>query len=219
MSCQKQISSIAPEKVAYWFFRLNGCLTIVNFIVHPDLIRSDEPRSQRTDVDILAVRFPNRCELLTSGKPMRDHEVFVSLGKIDLIIAEVKHGRCRLNGPWTRSHDKNLHRVLYSIGAFTKGDVSRVADALYRKGYYSNEQFRVRVFAVGAEKNSQLPEGVVQLTWKELLEFIHSRFSQYREHKAQHEQWDMEGKWLYKLSTELSQDKFVSTVLEAIDRF
>ena len=24
------------ERVAYWFFRLNGCLTIENFIVHPD---------------------------------------------------------------------------------------------------------------------------------------------------------------------------------------
>lgn len=86
-------------------FRLNGCLTIVNFIVHPDLIRPDEPRDQRTDADILAVRFPHRCELFTSGQPMRDHEVFDSGGLIDLVIAEVKHGRCRLNGPWTRPHD------------------------------------------------------------------------------------------------------------------
>jgi len=58
---------ISPEKVAYWFFRLNGCLTLVNFVVHPDLIRRDEPRSQWTDVDILAIRFPHRKELLTSG--------------------------------------------------------------------------------------------------------------------------------------------------------
>jgi len=25
-----------PEKIAYWFFRLNGCFTFENLIVHPD---------------------------------------------------------------------------------------------------------------------------------------------------------------------------------------
>jgi hypothetical protein len=47
---QQNLPEISPESVAYWFFRLNGCLTIVNFVVHPDLAREDEPRSQRTDI-------------------------------------------------------------------------------------------------------------------------------------------------------------------------
>lgn len=25
---------IDGEKISYWFFRLNGCLTIVNFVIH-----------------------------------------------------------------------------------------------------------------------------------------------------------------------------------------
>jgi len=36
-----------PEDVAYWFFRINGCSTITNFVVHPD-----QRGSQRTDVDL-----------------------------------------------------------------------------------------------------------------------------------------------------------------------
>jgi len=49
-----------PETIAYWFFRLNGCATITNFVVHPD-----RRGSQRTDVDVLAVRFPYWHEILT----------------------------------------------------------------------------------------------------------------------------------------------------------
>ncbi len=51
-----EIRPLDPEKIAYWFFRLNGFLTIENFVVHPELI--SDGTSQRTDADILAVRFP-----------------------------------------------------------------------------------------------------------------------------------------------------------------
>ncbi len=27
---------LTVEKVVYWFFRLNSCLTIENFVIHPD---------------------------------------------------------------------------------------------------------------------------------------------------------------------------------------
>src|SRR2546423_1250095 len=50
-----------PELLADWFFRLNGCATIQNFVLHPNLAGS-----QRTDVDLIAVRFPYRNELAQS---------------------------------------------------------------------------------------------------------------------------------------------------------
>ena len=75
-----------PEKLAYWFLRLNGCTTIENFIAHPD-----DMGSQRTDVDILGVRLPHRSELLTSGKPMHDHPAFTAMPRrIQIIFTEVK---------------------------------------------------------------------------------------------------------------------------------
>ncbi len=53
------IEWLDPEKVAYWYFRLNGFLQIENFVVHPT-----RQGSQRTDADLLAIRFPDRKEFL-----------------------------------------------------------------------------------------------------------------------------------------------------------
>jgi hypothetical protein len=50
-------NALSSERVASWFFRLNGCLTIDNFILHPDFINPSG--RQRTDADVLGVRFPN----------------------------------------------------------------------------------------------------------------------------------------------------------------
>jgi len=192
------IINLDPEEVAYWFFRLNGCLTIKNFVVHPD-----SRGGQRTEVDILAVRFPYRCELITSRKPMRDHEVFKSCNLIDIMIAEVKRVDCEINGPWTNRPDENMHRVLYAIGAFKKDDVPKVAESLYDEGYYQDDNFRVRIFAIGSRKNSDLEKDlpkVVQITWDEILGFIHDRFKKYQDLKADHPQWDRIGNFLYETS-------------------
>jgi len=196
---------INPEEVAYWFFRLNGCLTIVNFVVHPDF-----GGRQRTEVDILAVRFPYRCELITSGEAMRDHKVFQPSDLIDIVIAEVKSDHCEINGPWTNKPDENMHRVLYAIGAFKKDDVPKVAESLYSEGSYQNDNFRVRIFAIGSRKNSKLKKEVVQITWDEILGFIYDRFNEYRDPKKHHPQWDWIGKFLYKTSTSLhDKDEFI----------
>jgi hypothetical protein len=216
---QQNLPEISPESVAYWFFRLNGCLTIVNFVVHPDLAREDEPRSQRTDVDILAVRFPHRCELFISGKPMKDHKVFDSTNLIDIAIAEVKHGRCNLNGPWIKKSDQNIHRILYAVGAFSKRRVPRVAESLYKDAYYSDSKFRVRLFAIGSKRNDNLLPKIVQLIWDEILEFIYNRMTTYREHKAQHDKWDSVGKYLYQLSTNSPIDEFINSIKNSMQKF
>jgi len=196
-----------PETIAYWFFRLNGCATITNFVVHPD-----RRGSQRTDVDVLAVRFPYRAELLTSGDPMPDHPVFNSDGKIDIIFAEVKHGLCRLNGPWTNPEDENMQRVLYAVGAFDSHRAPEVAQALYQAGYYQDDIYRVRLFAVGERKNNAILPTVVQLPWDEILAFIFDRFTRYQAQKAHHGQWDSTGSWLYALASRRTQEEFIEIV-------
>ena len=47
------VPRIKTEQLAYWFFRLNGCLTIVNFLVH-----GERRGREGTDADILAIRLP-----------------------------------------------------------------------------------------------------------------------------------------------------------------
>jgi hypothetical protein len=199
--------TLNPETVAYWFFRLNGCSTIPNFVVHPD-----RRGSQRTDVDVLAVRFPHRAELLTSGEPMPDHPVFNSDGRIDIIFAEVKHGLCRLNGPWTNPSDENMQRVLYAVGAFDTRRVPEVALALYQKGIYRDDIYQVRLFAVGDGMNDEIFPTVVQLLWDEILVFIFNRFSRYQTQKAHHGQWDDTGRYLYKFASRCTLDEFVTAV-------
>jgi hypothetical protein len=51
------------EEIAYWYFRLNGFLTIPSFVLYPV-----QRGPQRTDADLLGVRFPHRGEFAdTSG--------------------------------------------------------------------------------------------------------------------------------------------------------
>jgi hypothetical protein len=75
-----------PERVAYWYFRLNGFFQIENFVVHPE-----RRGSQRTDADLLAVRFPHRAERLFDDPndvmADDDHRLSLSQNLIDVLIA------------------------------------------------------------------------------------------------------------------------------------
>ena len=186
-----------------------------NFIIHPDSRRG----YQGTDADILAVRFPFRCELQMSGKPMKDHEAFANSEKTDLVIAEVKRGLCDLNGPWTNPQKKNMQRVLFAVGAFTKTEIDEVADSVYSTNYYEDERFVLRLFAVGARLNDSLREKTVQITWdKDILPFIHHRFFTYRDYKQNHHQWDYVGRCLFKYASEnRAYESFAEIVKEWID--
>ena len=75
---------ITSEQLAYWYLRLNGFLTIQNFIVHPD-----SGSEQRTDADVLGVRFPYRAEL--KPNPMVDDVPFTKVAdKPFIVMVEVK---------------------------------------------------------------------------------------------------------------------------------
>jgi hypothetical protein len=209
-----RLHKINPEEIAYWFFRLNGCTTITNFVVHPD-----RRGSQRTDVDVLAVRFPYRAELLTSSEPMVDHSVFTTEQKTEIIFAEVKHGLCRLNGPWTNPSSENMHRVLYALGTFENWRVPSIARSIYQEGFYTDEVYRVRLFAVGDRINQEIISTAIQLLWDDVLFFIFDRFSMYLAQKAHHNQWDRTGRLLYKLSSRCTREEFIATVKKSMQNY
>jgi len=192
------------ESVGYWYLRLNGFLTIANFVVHPD-----EGPGQRTDVDILGVRFPYRRELVLGPHPMEDHAQLVNHTNLPMVvIAEVKSRRpCSLNGPWTKPPDLNLHRVLAAVGAFPEPELNLVATALYKQGRYTDNRYHVTLLCLGDRRNPHLltryPD-VPQITWGEALEFIWHRFRSYERQKASHDQWDLVGKELWRLAMETS---------------
>ena len=185
---------VNSERLAYWYFRLNGCFTITNFVVHPD-----EGRKQKTEVDIMAVRLPHRAELLYD--PMKDDPIFYpNADRIKVILAEVTTRPCKLNGPWTKPERQSMQSVLRAAGAFPLLYVDQQAQSLYDQGCYEDDHCTMTLFFIGKSVNRDLERryrNVPQVTWAHILDFIYDRFKKYREQKCRHPQWDETGKALF----------------------
>jgi len=199
---------ITAEQLGYWFFRLNGCLVLDSFLIH-----HERRGNEGTDVDILGVRFPHRCELAYSEEPIKDHPDFENIKKIQLIIAEIKTGQCNLNGPWTDPDKRNMNRVLHALGAFSKEEIGQVSDDLYSQAKFENDKYLCRLFALGLYPNDELHPAPVQLTWNEILSFIYFRFTKYQKYKTQHRQWNQAGQDLFSMVINNSdEESFIKAV-------
>ncbi|MGH9931755.1 MAG: hypothetical protein ACREA9_21345 [Pyrinomonadaceae bacterium] len=192
-SVGKPIST--PERLAYWYFRLNGFLTTENFIVHPDT-----GRNQRTDADLLAVRFKHRAENLQ--RPMEDDSrIAVCDSFANVIIAEVKTGQCALNGPWTKPEEQNMNRVLKSIGCVPDDAVDGATKSLYTRGKWCGPEAIIRLFALGETTCPNLPITIEQqITWDQVINFVVERFIDYQHEKSSVGQWARDGLELRRLS-------------------
>lgn len=189
-----------PECLAYWYFRLNGFMTIENFVVHPD--RGSEVR---TEVDILAARFRHRSENLEI--PMVDDpRVAKCETPVNVVLAEIKSGDCALYGPWTRPGEENMQRVLRAIGCANQDELESAAQGLYRAGRWSNDSATVRLFALGERVDDDLIVGPEQqIEWSSVIDFCISRFRGYRRQKSDVGKWAPEGRTLQRLA--LQEDK------------
>jgi hypothetical protein len=210
-------SALYPEKVAYWYFRLNGFLQIENFVVHPE-----GHGAQRTDADLLAVRFPYRAERIfdNPNDVMQDDTQYLSLSHelVDVAIVEVKTNRhCTLNGPWTEENRQNVHRVLAALGCLPQDRIVEAATNIYQLGIHnSGHGIRIRLVAVGRTHNRVLSARyphVTQVIWEDLLRFIWHRFRAYRQQKTQVDQWDQQGQLLKYLADHADNQVFVREAL------
>ncbi len=138
---------------------------------------------------------------------------------IDVVIVEVKTNQpCTLNGPWTRQELLNVHRVLAAIGCVPPDDLSLAAADIYREGIHrANPNLRIRLVAVGRDRNEELSgqfPAVTQLTWIDMLRFVWRRFHAYRRQKTQVDQWDDQGLRLKQLADEAHDEgSFVTKAL------
>jgi len=197
-----------PEEVGYWYFRLNGFLTIANFIIHPD-----ETGNQLTDIDILGVRFPYRAELLRD--PMPDDDKFlINDHKPYIIIGEIKAGRCQINHPLRNSD--NIHRILRAIGMFSLEEAPQIAQTISQQGNYDSDEAFVTLCCIGDHENPYLTEThpkPLQFTWSKVLSFIFKRFERYRGRKGNHDQWDRVGKLLWNSAAKIrDEDEFIQFI-------
>lgn len=190
------------EQVAEWYFRLNGFLAIPGFVVHLDTAVA-EPRRRglrpaRTEADFMAVRFPYSVEVI-ADRPMEDaawisHRSYA--GKQLFILVEVKAGVCRLNGPWTDAHARNMQRVIRRLGFVEAGGrINEVADSMYRHARWDGETAVVQYVCVGGEKDPDLSHkyrDLVQLDWSDVGAFLFERFRAFPEKLPSahvHHQW------------------------------
>jgi hypothetical protein len=200
---EKEMCIIDSEKLAYWYFRLNGFLTIENFVVHPNAC---------TELDLIAARFPNRNELYPD-KSMQDDECLkLSPDKIRIVLVESTIRDCKLNPALINSDNKNIERVLWAIGAFEpERKVCDVSKKIYNHGWFEDDDFVVSLCCLGKQRNPDLHkkfQEMLQLTWDEVLSFIHKRFRVYEEQKRKHPQWDETGTKLWNCAKEFKFKEF-----------
>lgn len=213
--CNNGTDRVVPtlDSAAEWFLRLNGFFTVQNFIVHPRM--PEEGTVQRTDADVLGVRFPGRKEIVGGG-PLKDHPAFQSASQPLFVIAEVKAGACRINGPWRHPGQKNIIvNVLRSFGRMSPARFEAVAQALYQSGVFESDNLVASLLCFGAATSEALPEGVVQFTWDRVFGFIYDRYRAFWSAKCQNRQWPPTGRFLWRACSECHErDAYVQRMLK-----
>ena len=209
--CNREHSSLRVEDLAHWYLRLNGFMTVNDFVLHPD----HKPWSQRTDADLFGVRFPFRKEL-----EFEDDAPFLIHQKPYFVIGEITRGECKLNGPWTDPAKENMQYVLRTIGAFDKKMMEDIAEALYERYYFDDTNCRVELIAFGkriSQNFSDPKKPLVQVQFDGLCRFIYSRFSRFVNMKKDHQHWDYAGRRLWDLAEKHwdSEDAFVTAALNS----
>jgi len=139
---------------------------------------------------------------------------------VSVVVAEVKKtGPCRLNGPTRDPERRNLQRVLGALGAFAPNQVHTVAGALYARGAWRNHDPRALLCCFGAEVSPPLSRDLPecqQLTWSNVAQFIHRRFTTHMDQKKQHQQWDDLGQWLWRWATSVNGPEFERKLREVL---
>ncbi len=181
-----------PNDLVLWYLRLNGFLSVSNFVLHPE-----KRGSQETEADIVAVRFPHRAEF--DSDPEADDRRFAKrVAKPYFVVAESTSGICKLNDPWTKPDA--FRYVLQAFGPVAADRASVVAARLAEAGFYSDEFIDCGLLCFGIIENPDLRRrypSVDQILWREVVGFFHRRFSEYDRRKRDHEQWDLVGNKLW----------------------
>ena len=119
------------------YLRVNGYFTVTEY---PVIARArDGTYRTATDLDVLAVRFPNAGRLVPGRRPSGDEDHFVvdkvlgvAADQADMLIGEVKEGRAELNEAAT--DPAVLRAVLVGFGCCPRAHAPRIVEELIRDG-------------------------------------------------------------------------------------
>jgi hypothetical protein len=183
---------IGSERLAYWYFRLNGFFGNENFIVHRGINNSEH----ETDIDYLGVRFRHRRELYddVSGEFLEDDidsDLFKHCPDMNvnyIVLAEVKTSKPSINLSWLR--DNTLRQVLMALGYFNERFIDIVVNALRSKGFCRLCSHYITFVAIGKSGDSDLvPFDIPVITWDHVKNFIYNRFKKWEKIKRDLNEW------------------------------
>lgn len=176
-----------PERLVYWYFRINGFLLLENFMLHPDM----GPRTV-SDVDLVAVRFVHRRELFPPSEMEDDERLFDAKAWVTAHLVEVKTGMGRINPSWRRTDA--VERALRAVGLVPPGDVPAVAEELRNAGHVRRGEVCLRITVIGSFPEPQLRYTFI--SFNDIIRFLHERFTRYKLQKSNLSSWPEEGRFL-----------------------
>lgn len=171
--------SDVQESLLSLYLRLNGYF-VTGFIVH-----SPEHGRNRTEIDTLAVRFPNNAE---PERVVKQSAFFqVSRDCIDLIICEVKSkGKPLQFNPALRQSTNAIDSVLRWAGLFTETDLQQIVPAVRQAMLPQNQsqlniptvegpnRTRIRCILCCPERNKRQTNQPWFLHGQEMIGYIHA---------------------------------------------
>lgn len=173
------------EELAYWYLRLNGFFLIENFVIHREG-REAGQIGDRSDADLLAVRFPNVIEKLGEDELKCDTDFLFkefSRGKVVGIIVEVKSGE-----NWDRLRifeDEN--RMRYALRRFGFLTAKRIEELASGKNWRTKDygEYQVGKLLVHdlRELDDKYQKEAVSIKLSVIRNFIGKRFTEHRVEK------------------------------------
>lgn len=196
---------IKTDRLAYWYFRLNGFLGIENFIIHQGLNR----RNHFTDIDYLGVRFCHRKELYNSQhKSYLEDDSQSKLfknnpkDKIYIILSEVKLREPSINESWYRN-STTLISLFHAMGIISFSKIEKRIVQLQRKGYVSINRFFISFVCVGDNNvGEHVPfKKIPIISWDDIIRFIYKRVHENQTLKENMNEWgDIDGRELFSIA-------------------
>ena len=172
------------------YLTLNGYFTTTEL---PVIKKGDDGHFfEVTDIDILALRFPQASHIVAQGRPgplddlhfPPDPDLDIPSDAMDLIIGEVKAGRPRLN-PRMKSED-TLYRALVRFGFCPPDRLDRAVEELKETGETWVRDggvavpSRVRIAAFGDGEEHQ-GDGYTVIPLRRVADFVMNHLKRYRD--------------------------------------
>ncbi len=207
--------SLNPEDIDYWYLRLNGFLTLRNFLVH-----GDRKGETRTEIDVLGVRFLHRREHL--AEPMDDDNWIGQIKRTIVVFCDAKIGAQDFNDAWINRDKKVMESFLALVGVIPQTEWASVAHQLYETGRSEPDgNVLITMLLMHHDPKGRVSKrlkSAQQIQIEHALRFIHKRFKKYHAVKTPHGQWEPSGHAIWDLycKSRHSEDEFVSDVLNGL---